>query len=211
MKPRKEYYQTTAKELIKKLEKRRMEAYYCDNKEEAVAKIMELLSKGASVSWGGSMTLEELELKPKIIAGNYEVYDRSGAETEEEKEQIYHWALNCDYYLMSANAITKTGKLINIDGRGNRLAALVYGPKNVIVTVGMNKLTPDEKTARLRVKEKAAPINAMRLDRETPCVEKGSCFDCLGDSSICSQTVITRRSHVKNRIKVVLIGERLGY
>lgn len=211
MEPRDEYYQINGEQIVSKLEERGMEGYYCDNQQEGLEQVLNLLKEGSSISWGGSMTLEELQIKDKLNTSDYEVYDRAQAESAEEKEEIYHQALNCDYYLMSTNALTRDGKLVNTDGRGNRLAALVYGPTNVIVVAGMNKLAADEAAARQRIKNKAAPMNAMRLDRDTPCVKAGYCLNCLGESSICSQTVITRRSHVKNRIKVVLIGEKLGY
>ncbi|AGB41309.1 hypothetical protein Halha_1364 [Halobacteroides halobius DSM 5150] len=211
MKPRKKHYRVNAKQLIDKLEQRGMKGYYCANKEEALKQVMSLLSAGTSVSWGGSMTLEALDIKEKVHQGNYTVYDRAKASSEEEKEKIYHQALNSDYFLTSTNAITKDGKLVNIDGRGNRVAALIYGPKNVIVVAGMNKLTIDEEDARKRVRNEAAPINTQRLEMETPCAITGSCANCTGDSSICSQTVITRLSKPAGRIKVVLVGEQLGY
>ncbi len=211
MKPEKKYYQINAEQVIQELNKRNMEGYYCATKEEATHKVLELIEDEASVSWGGSMTLQELGLREKINNGDYEVYDRADADNEAEKEAIYHQALSCDYYLMSTNALTRTGKLVNTDGRGNRVAALVYGPQQVIVVAGMNKLTADEAAARQRIKNQAAPLNALRLDMETPCREQGHCFDCQVEDSICCQTVITRRSRQENRIKVVLVGEKLGY
>ncbi|GAB6098399.1 lactate utilization protein [Halanaerocella petrolearia] len=211
MKPREEYYKVNAEQVIKELEKRNMEGYYCANIEEAVEQILSLLPEEKSISWGGSMTIEELGVKDKIKKDNYTVYDRANASNEEEKDKIYHQALNSDYFLMSTNAITKDGKLVNIDGRGNRVAALIYGPKNVIVVAGMNKLTINEEDARNRVRNQAAPINTQRLDMETPCAKTGSCTNCKSEDCICCQTVITRLCKPTGRIKVVLVGEELGY
>jgi hypothetical protein len=112
---------------------------------------------------------------------------------------------------MSSNAITMDGKLVNIDGRGSRLAPFIYGPDYVIVLSGMNKVVRDEESAVERVKHLASPINCIRLDRETPCTKTGECSDCLSPDCICTHTVITRRSHVEGRLKVFLIGEELGY
>jgi hypothetical protein len=211
MEPKEEYRAINGEKIIKELNKRNMEGHYCSDGQQAVEKILSLLPKGASISWGGSMTLEELGVKDKIKERDYTVYDRAEAEDDEEKEEIYHQALNCDYFLMSSNALTRDGKLVNVDGNGNRVAALIYGPTNVIVVAGLNKLADDEESARQRVRNYAAPTNSMRLDCETPCKEVGYCVDCKVDDCICCQTVITRMSGTKNRIKVVLVGEELGY
>ncbi|QUH31254.1 lactate utilization protein [Vallitalea guaymasensis] len=211
MTPRKKYYENTSKNLIKQFQKRRIEAYYCENKELAKDKILELLKDGSTVSWGGSMTLQEIDLFDSLKNGNYNLLDRSTAKNNEEAAEIYHQALSADYYLMSSNAITLDGKLVNIDGNGNRLAALIYGPDNVIVVAGMNKVVLDEESALKRVRNEASPINTVRLNKNTPCSITGKCSDCLSDDCICCQTVITRMSRVPNRIKVILIGEELGY
>jgi len=112
---------------------------------------------------------------------------------------------------MSSNAISVTGELVNIDGTGNRLAALIYGPSNVIILAGMNKVMPTVEAALSRVKNTASPINAIRLSRNTPCAVTGICSECQSPDCICAQTVITRRSNQAGRIKVILIGEELGY
>lgn len=112
---------------------------------------------------------------------------------------------------MSSNAITLGGKLVNIDGNGNRIAALIYGPKNVIVVAGMNKVTTDEESAMKRIRNYASPVNALRLSQNTPCAATGECHDCLSDACICCQVLVTRKSRTKNRIKVILVGEELSY
>ena len=137
--------------------------------------------------------------------------ERSKAKSPDEVTEIYHKSLSADYYFMSSNAISVTGELVNIDGTGNRLAALIYGPSNVIILAGMNKVMPTVEAALSRVKNTASPINAIRLSRNTPCAVTGICSECQSPDCICAQTVITRRSNQAGRIKVILIGEELGY
>ncbi|MFW6000858.1 MAG: lactate utilization protein [Halanaerobium sp.] len=211
MDPKKKYYQKKAENIIENFKKRNIEGFYYPDADTAAEKILELIDDNSSVSWGGSMTLKEIGIFEKLENKNLELFDRSKAKNSEEKEEIYHRALNADYYLMSSNAVTQSGKLVNIDGRGNRLAALIYGPKNVIIAAGMNKVVIDEETALKRVRNQAAPANVTRLNKNTPCAETGRCHECQVDDTICCQTVITRRSGSKNRIKVILIGEELGY
>lgn len=210
-KMKKEYYTKKAKTVIKNLEKRNMNGFYADSKKKAAEKVMQLLEEDSSVSWGGSMTLKEINLFEKLKKKNFKLLDRSQAENSQQKENIYHQALNADYYLMSSNAVTQDGKLVNVDGNGNRLAALIYGPKKVIIVAGINKITIDEESALKRVRNQAAPANAMRLNQNTPCAQTGYCSSCQNDDTICCQTVITRRSRQKNRINVILVGENLGF
>ncbi len=200
-----------AHKTIQALSKRNMEGYYCETKEDALKKVLELIPEGSKVSWGGSQTLLQVGIIDALNTGNYVALDRSQAQTPEEYEQIHFEAMRSDYYLMSTNAVTKDGKLVNIDGSGNRLAALMFGPKNVIVVAGMNKLVSNEDMGISRARNFAAPLNAMRLKRATPCVTTGLCNSCHVDDCICSHTVITRASNKKNRIKVILVGETLGF
>ena len=137
--------------------------------------------------------------------------DRAQAKTPEETKKIYHDALSSDFYFMSTNAITKDGELVNIDGTGNRVAALIYGPEHVIVMAGMNKVAANVDEALSRVHGTATPMNCKRLGKNTPCSATGVCSDCLSPDCICNQVVITRRSGIEGRIKVILIGEELGY
>ncbi len=212
MDPKKTYYKHLADTIIKNLDKRQMEGYYFETSAEAIAKANSFLTKGTTVGYGGSMSLAEsgmlasLQDNPDIL-----LFDRSKAKDEEETTRIYHQALDSDYYFMSSNAVTAKGELVNIDGRGNRLAALIYGPKYVILFVGMNKVCSNVEDAIHRIHNIAAPQNCIRLNCKTPCSVTGVCADCLSPESPCSQTVITRRSGVPGRIKVFLIGEELGY
>ena len=164
------------------------------------------------ISWGGSQTISEIGLISELTHLPYTLLDRSVATTADETRDIYLKAFNADYYLMSANAITLDGELINIDGTGNRAAALIYGPKNVIVIAGMNKIVTDQASGMDRVRNFAAPPNAIRIGHDqTPCSKTGKCHDCLSEQCICCQTVITRFSRIPKRIKVILVGEPLGY
>lgn len=209
--PKKQYYENLADSLIEKFNQRGIEGYYCDNKEEALTVAKRFLTPGCSVSWGGSMTLDEIGLLDEFHNSDYIIYDRNKAKTPEERSELYGKIVTSDYYFMSSNAITLDGKLVNIDGNGNRVACLITGPKNVIVIAGMNKIVTDEAAAMERVRNMAAPPNAIRLNKKTPCSELGRCANCLVQDCICSSLVITRRSHIPYRLKVILVGEELGY
>ena len=211
MTPIKTFYETQAATILRHLKKRGMDGYYCPTSEAAVKQALSLLPRGASVSFGGSMTLSESGMMDALRSGDFKLIDRDTARTLEEREEIYHQALSADYFFMSTNAITLDGQLVNVDGHGNRVAALIYGPKHVVLLVGMNKVAADVPEALSRVHEKAAPPNAIRLSKNTPCAKTGVCADCLSEDCICSQTVITRLNRIPGRITVILIGESLGY
>ncbi len=209
--PKQQYYENLADSLIDKFNLRGIEGYYCETKDEALLTAKRFLTPGCSVSWGGSMTLEEIGLIQDLKNSDFTVFDRANAKTPEEKEAFFAEVSHCDYYFMSSNAITLDGQLVNVDGLGNRVASLIHGPKNVVIIAGMNKVVKDVDTAIDRVHNEAAPPNAIRLGLSTPCAKFGRCVDCLDDSCICCQTVITRKSRIPGRIKVILVGESLGY
>ena len=203
--------ENVANTIIKNFNKRQIEGYYCPSKELALEKALEIMPKGSSIGWGGSMTLIETGLIEAIKNGDYKVIDRDVTKNLEELRKIYGDICCADYFLMSTNAITLDGELINIDGRGNRVAFLCYGPKNVLILTGMNKVVTDVESGIKRARDIAAPPNAIRLNRKTPCAITGKCEDCYSRDCMCGQFVITRRSGIPNRIKVILIGEELGY
>ncbi len=180
------------------------------DKAGALQKILEIIPSNHSVSWGGCMTMEQLGLKEKLVSKGYTIIDRDTASGPDERERLMHNSLNCGSFIMSSNAITEDGQLFNIDGKGNRVAALCYGPQNVIVIAGMNKVVQNMDAAYSRVRGYAAPANAQRFDLDTPCKKIGCCADCLSASTICAQFVTTRICKPAGRIKVVLIGEELG-
>lgn len=200
-----------AETIIKNLEKRNMEGCYFETAAACTQSILTEIPSGSIIGWGGSESLKECGLMDAIHCGSYELLDRSSAKTPEESRQIYARTVLADYFLMSTNAITLDGELINIDGNGNRVACLIQGPSHVIVVAGMNKVVPDVKSGVARVRNVASPANAIRLDRKLPCAATGVCHDCLSPECFCCQVVITRRSMHPGRIKVWLVGEELGY
>lgn len=207
-----EYNQKLADTVIKNLKKRQMNAVYCATAKEAADYALSLVSAGSSVSFGGSMTLTESGILDRLRSRNdIKLLDRSTTQNPDEIKQIYHDALSADYYFMSTNALTINGELVNIDGNGNRVAALIYGPEHVIIVSSLNKVVPDVETAVSRVRNQATPPNCIRLNKSTPCATTGICADCFAEDCICNQIVITRRSGNPERIQVVLVGETLGY
>lgn len=211
MSPKEIANQNLANTIIKNMAKKNMEGYYCATSAEAVDKALSLMPEGASVTWGGSMSLTECGLMDALKTANYELIDRDTAKTPEDSRLMYAKQVMADYYLMSSNAITIDGELVNIDGRANRVSCLCWGPQNVIIIAGMNKVCSDVESAVQRVRNFAAPPNCVRLNRNTPCTQTGKCGDCYSPDCICSQVLITRRSSTPNRIKVILVGEELGY
>ncbi len=197
--------------LIKALVLRHFGAYYCASSSEAAEKILSLIPKTDVVSWGGSMTMEALGIIDRVKKGGWRVIDRSTAQSQEEKIEITRSALLCDTYLTGANAISEDGEIVNVDGIGNRVAAMTFGPKSVIVACGINKVVKTAQDAVSRARNTAAPVNAQRFDIRTPCKTTGTCADCKSTDSICSYIVRTRLCKPAGRIKVVLIGEALGF
>ena len=200
-----------AEKLIKNLKQRHFEAYYCATAAEAVAQVSALIPDGSSVTWGGSMTIRSIGLTQTLHQRPLTVLDRDEAKDREEAQRIYHEAFNCDYYLSSVNAMSEDGVLVNIDGNGNRVAAITYGPKKVIFVVGLNKVAQDVNSALSRARGTASPINARRFDINTPCQIDGLCHNCKSPDSICNYIHFLRNSHPAGRHTVVLVGEDLGY
>ncbi len=211
MTPKTTNYEHLANTMIAALEKRGFEAAYVPDKEAALSKAMSYITKGSTVASGGSMTLAEIGFNEAVKACDCTYLDRFAAKTDAERDDVFSKIAICDYYFMSTNAITVDGQLVNIDGTGNRIASLIHGPKNVIIVTGMNKVCPDVESAYQRVKLSAAPPNTVRLNKKTPCAATGKCGDCLSPDCICTHTVITRRSNIPHRIKIILVGEELGY
>lgn len=200
-----------AQRVIQALKSRRMDGYYAENRAEALKIALSLIPEGSSVGWGGSTSITEIGLKDAIRQGNYRAVDREAAPTPEEFRRIEKQCFLADFYLMSTNAITEDGQLVNLDGKGNRVAALCYGPDQVLVIAGMNKLVRTLDDAISRTRNTAAPINAQRFTGDTPCRQLGTCGDCRKPDCICNQLVITRGSMIPGRVKVILVGESLGF
>lgn len=195
---------------VKNLKKRHFDAYYCESREEAVTTALSLIKEGDTVTWGGTMTLAESGLRRALDDYPCTVIDRD-AVPPEERGEIMRRAFFADVFIMSANAISADGELVNIDGTANRVAALCFGPRSVIVIAGMNKVTPDLTSALSRARNVAATRNVQRFDVDTPCKKTGVCSDCKCADSICSQVVVTRLARPEGRIKVILCGEDMGF
>ncbi len=200
------------KRTMDALEKNNINAYYAETVEDAQEIFKTLLEEGSVITAGGSMTTVELGFVDIMRSGNYNYIDREREGiTKEEIQVVQRQAFTADYFVTGTNAITEKGELFNIDGNGNRVAAISFGPKQVIVVSGANKIVRDAEEARKRVKELAAPANAMRLDCNTPCSVDGICRDCASPQRVCCTELLTGFQRIKDRIKVIIVNENLGF
>lgn len=200
-----------AEHLLKQLRRRNMEGCYCPTREEAIAQVMQMIPEGSSISWGGSMTIRDMGLTAALHQkGTYELFDRDLAKDRDEAQQIYRKAFYADYYLSSANAISEDGVIVNIDGTGNRVAAITFGPQHVIFIIGLNKVAQTVEAAVARARSTASPVNAARFDIHTPCHIDGVCHNCNSPECICNYIHLLRNSP-RGRHSVILVGEELGY
>lgn len=213
MKPEEQRNDLLAGRLIQQLEQRHYNAMYCKTAQEAVKTIVGLIPDGSSVAWGGSMTIRDMGLTKALHErASLEIWDRDLAPDRDAAQAIYRKTFSADYYLSSVNAISESGEIVNIDGNGNRVAAITFGPKHVILVVGINKVTQNLEAAISRARSLAAPVNMMRFaDLNTPCKHDGTCHDCKSPDSICNYIQIMRNSHPAGRHIVVIVGEELGY
>lgn len=207
----KESYKVKSDTIIKNLQKRGMEGYYVDTREEAIEKVMSMIKQDDVVSWGGSYTVDELGIKTILEEKQIAVIDRDKAKSPEERVRLMKQALTADVFLTSTNAITMNGELLNIDGNGNRLAAYCYGPDSVIVIAGMNKVATDIDSALKRARNEATVPNTFRTNSNTPCHFTGKCSECISPDTICCQILVTRYCKPHNKIKVILVGENIGF
>ena len=203
--PMKNYYDKRAQLLVKNLQSRHFDAYYCETKEQALEKALELIPDGATVSWGGSVTNQQIGLIDAVKSGNYQPIDRLSGEEAMRK------SVAAEVFLTSANALSMDGQMVNIDGLGNRVAAIIFGPKSVIVVAGMNKVEDTLEAAVTRARTVAAPMNKQRFPIKTPCDVTGTCTDCKAEDCICNHIVVTRHCRPAGRIKFILVGEPLGF
>jgi hypothetical protein len=207
-------------QILKNLRAKRMDAYFVETAAEVRPLVESLLPAGATIAVGGSESLAETGVLDLVRSGNYRFIDRYAPDlSEEEREERLRAGLLADVFLCSSNAVTEAGELVNVDGRSNRCAALLYGPKQVILVVGANKLVRDVAAGLARVKAVAAPKNAVRLSCNTACRRTGHCVadesdlfgGCASEARICCNYVISSYQRQKGRIKVILCGESLGY
>ena len=197
--------------LVRNLQRRHFGAYYCKTAGEAVSKVLELIPEGASVTWGGSVTIRDMGLTRALHErGDLQVMDRDLLTDRAEIQKLYRQAFSADFFLSSANAISEDGVIVNIDGNGNRVAAITFGPQHVIFVVGINKVCQDVDAALKRARSTASPINAARFDINTPCHVDGICHNCNSESCICNYIHFLRNSP-GGKHQVVIVGEDLGY
>ncbi|MCI1943784.1 lactate utilization protein [Clostridium luticellarii] len=200
------------KRTMKNLEKNNMEAYFVNDKEEVIGKLSEILKKGDTVSVGGSMSLFETGVIDFLRNGNYKFLDRYAENLKpEDIKDVFRKSFFADDYIVSTNALTEEGELYNVDGNGNRVAAMLYGPDKVIVIAGVNKIVANFQEAVDRVKHFSAPANVKRLNPDNPCAKLGYCVDCSSDSRICNEYTLIKRQNHKGRIKVIIVNQELGY
>lgn len=208
MTPKELYCEKRAETLIRNLHSRHFNAWYCKTKEDALQKALGLIPKGASVGWGGALSAQQIGLLDAVHSPDYRCIDRDLAP---DRVQAMRECLLADVFITGANAISLDGQMVNIDGMGNRVAAISYGPKSVIVVAGMNKVVDTLETAIVRARTVAAPINKQRFQGQTPCLTTGSCVDCKSEHCICNQMLVTRNCAPAGRIQFILVGEDLGF
>ncbi len=202
-----------ATQIIRHLEKRRMEGSYSPNVTQAADEIVAMIPPGATVYRCGSMTTVGLGLWQKI-AGIPEIHvidPYTPGISPDDALELRREGMTADFMIAGSNAITLDGKLVNLDATGNRVAAMCFGPKKVVLVVGMNKVAPDLDSAMARVKHYSAPVNAIRMNFQTPCREKGLCVDCRSPQRICNMWSVIEGHMIKDRIHVKLVGENIGY
>ena len=197
-----------AQTVIKGLKSRNMSGYYAESREEALQIALSLIPEGSTATMGGGMSVYEIGLVKALKEGNYHFIDREAAA---DKRAAMLQAYDADVFLASANAITQDGILVNIDGNANRVSSIAYGPKKVVLIVGMNKVCDDVDGAMKRARNVAAPTNAQRLGLSAPCSKTGTCMNCKSPDTICCQFLITRFSRQPDRIHVILVNDFLGF
>ena len=206
-----EFYDKRGEVLVKNLQKRHFEAYYCATREAALKQVLALMPEGSTVGWGGAISAAQVGVQEAVHAGNYHVIDRDSFSDPAEKLRCMRDCFNADFFITGANALSLDGQMVNIDGNGNRVGMIVYGPKHIIVVAGMNKVCANLEDAVKRARTVAAPMNQQRFGLPNPCTCTGVCADCLSETSICNQILITRHCKPAGRIKFVLVGEELGF
>lgn len=205
------YYDRRGQLLVKNLKKRHFDAVYCKTTEDALQQALAWIPEGASVGWGGALSAQQIGLMDAVRAGNYRAIDRDLCETAEQREQAAKDCMFADVFLTGANALSMDGEMVNIDGNGNRVSAIIYGPKTVLVIAGMNKVVDTLDDAITRARTVAAPMNQQRFQLNNPCSVTGRCADCKSETCICNHIVITRHCRPVGRIKFIIVGEVLGF
>lgn len=210
--PQEWHHETIGLKVVEALKKNNFTAEYVSSKEDARKRLLELIPQDVSVGIGGSMTTKELNVLDELESRGNEVinHGKPGLKPE-EKLEVCRKELTCDCFLTSANAITMGGKIVNVDGMGNRVAASIYGPKKVIMVAGINKITKDLDSALERIENMVAPMNSKRLGFANPCTKTGVCVDCQSPTRICNVTTIMHKKPMMTDVTLIIVGEELGY
>lgn len=206
------YREKQIERTINNLRKRNMAGFFVNDDIELKVLLKKLIAENSVVGVGDSMSLFETGVIDFLREGKFSFLDkyREGI-TSDEKKQIYIENFSADTFMCSTNALTEDGELYNIDGNGSRVAPMLYGPKQVILVTGINKIVRDIEEAEKRVRNYSAPMDAKRLGKNTPCTTLGYCVDCKSPNRICNDFTIIRGQFIKDRIKVIIVGKQLGY
>ena len=204
--------ETIGKKTVEALVKNNFQAAYCQTKQEAVEQILALIPGEATVGIGGSWTVGELGLLDKLAARGNTMFNHGLPNLRAETRlELRRKQLTCDVFLTGTNDVTMDGRLVNTDGIGNRVASMIFGPKKVVIVVGVNKIVKDVAEAEQRIRLYAAPINNKRLNTPNPCTTTGECMNCQGPTRICNVTTIISKRPVLTDIHIVVVGEDLGF
>lgn len=206
------YIEKQVERTIKNINSGNMEGHYIKNRDQLFEKLKKLIAEGSTVGVGDSMTLFETGVIDFLRSGKYNFLDKyKEGLGGNDKRELYIRNFSADTFICSTNAITESGELYNIDGNGSRVAPMIYGPKQVIIVAGINKIVKNLDEAEIRVRQYAAPIDAKRLNKDTPCTKLGYCVDCKSPSRICNDFVVIKGQFIKGRIKILIVGQELGY
>lgn len=206
------YVEKKVERTIKNINSGNMEGHYIKNRDQLFEKLEDLMAEGSTVGVGDSMTLFETGVIDFLRSGKFNFLDKyKEGLGSVDKRELYIKNFSADTFICSTNAITENGELYNIDGNGSRVAPMIYGPKQVIIVAGINKIVKNLDEAEIRVRQYAAPIDAKRLNKDTPCTKLGYCVDCKSPSRICNDFVVIKGQFIKGRIKILIVGEELGY
>lgn len=207
-----ENYPENVKLTMDALANRQIPSFYAPTKEDALKVVMGMIDYSSTIGWGGSQTLYDTGIINALRNGNYKIFDRDEKDiSKEEKTARMKKCLTADVFLASSSALTMDGKIVNKDGRGNRLSAVTWGPEKVILVIGKNKIVKDLDAAVKRLENIAAPLDAKHLNKKTPCVNTGKCMDCRSPDRICCYTHIIEYQINKDRINVIIVGEDFGF
>lgn len=210
--PKEWYSETIGLKVVENLKQNNFDAEYANSKEDAVKRILALIGDSQTIGIGGSMTIGELGIANQLVKEGKEILDATvPGYTPEENMAIRRRQFSCDCFLCSSNAITLDGKLVNTDSTGNRVGAMAFGPKKVVIVAGVNKIVKNVESALERIEMYVAPINHKRLNRSTPCAQSGICEDCSSDVRLCNITTIIRKKPPRSNIHIIIVGDELGY